>query len=181
MSLVFYSKSLQLTDLSIQRKQCVWLLACSSELDNVCCFTMHICQLKQTLDKRCGETGFTHVLTWQKYWCMLTDMHTTVLHLYTYTTSHNAHTQRNACNFICTTYIIYTTCNTRTNQINTWVWLTYALNHTSPGYPPTTSNVTYESTPYSSQWWMKHFDTLLSMQLTKVTTQACTSQHKTVN
>ena len=60
MFLALSSVSLQSTDLGIERKLCIWLPVCSSEVGNVCRFTMNICPSKQTLDERKGVTGVFH-------------------------------------------------------------------------------------------------------------------------
>ena len=55
----FNSGSLQSIDVSRESLR-VWLIVCSSELGNICRFTKHICQLKQTLDERYGEAEVLH-------------------------------------------------------------------------------------------------------------------------
>ena len=62
--LVLCSKSLQLTDLGIQKKTCVsvWLLVCSSEVGAPFHYA-HVPLKTDARQKISGDRSFTHVLT----------------------------------------------------------------------------------------------------------------------
>ena len=80
MFLELCSKSLQSTDLGIQKKQqhlcvSVWLLVCSSEVA-VPSHYAHMPLKTDTRQKIRGDRSCTHVPTWRKHWGTLTDART---------------------------------------------------------------------------------------------------------
>ena len=123
MFLVLCSKSLQSTDLGIQKKTCVsvWLLVCSSEVG----VTFHYAHMPSKTDakQRYGETEVVHMYQHDENTEGRSQAHTlTTLCLRTYSQSHTHYTDepnKEMYTILFTLLHITHTANTRTSQSNT--------------------------------------------------------------
>ena len=114
-------------------KKCVsWLLVCSPEVGALLHYA-HMPLKTDTRQKR--DRSCTHVPTWWKHWGTHRCAH--------WSCSVSVHTlipiivtdQRNAYSFYLHYRHVAHTVNTWTNQTDTWLCLTYALNHSQLSYP----------------------------------------------